>query len=62
MLRGKRAAVPGLFNKLSCLGVRLLTRKFASPIASRVLGQPRLVRPQRSQPVPLAGDSERSLT
>ncbi|MGR4897377.1 SDR family NAD(P)-dependent oxidoreductase [Stenotrophomonas sp. LARHCG68] len=50
MLGGKRTVVPGLFNKLSCFGVRFLTRRFASRIASQVLGQPRFVLPARSQP------------
>ncbi|WP_204373564.1 MULTISPECIES: SDR family NAD(P)-dependent oxidoreductase [Stenotrophomonas] len=50
MLNGKRTVVPGFFNKLSCFGVRFLTRPFASQIASHVLGKPRLVLPARSQP------------
>lgn len=47
MLRGKRTVVPGLFNKLSCFGVRFLTRRFASRVASQVLGKPRLALPAR---------------
>jgi short-subunit dehydrogenase len=48
MLRGKRTVVPGLFNKLSCLGVRFVTRQFASRLATQVLGKPRFVLPARS--------------
>jgi uncharacterized protein len=47
MHRGKRTVVPGLFNKLSCFGVRFMTRRFASRIAEQVLGKPRLVLPAR---------------
>ena len=47
MLRGKRTVVPGLFNKLSCFGVRFVTRQFASRIATQVLGKPRLALPAR---------------
>ena len=47
MLRGKRTVVPGLFNKLSCFGVRFLTRRFASRVATQVLGKPRFVLPAR---------------
>ena len=47
MLRGKRTVVPGLFNKLSCFGVRFLTRRFASRVATQVLGKPRFVLPTR---------------
>jgi short-subunit dehydrogenase len=48
MLRRKRTVVPGLFNKLSCLGVRFVTRQFASRIATHVLGKPRFALPTRS--------------
>jgi uncharacterized protein len=48
MLSGKRTVVPGLFNKLSCFGVRFLTRRFASRVATRVLGKPRLALPART--------------
>ncbi|MNY13441.1 Pyridoxal 4-dehydrogenase [compost metagenome] len=48
MLRGSRTVVPGLFNKLSCFGVRFLTRRFASRVATQVLGKPRFVLPTRS--------------
>jgi len=47
MLSGKRTVVPGLFNKLSCFGVRFLTRRFASRVATQVLGRPRLALPAR---------------
>ncbi len=47
MLAGKRTVVPGLFNKLSCFGVRFLTRRFASRVATQVLGQPQLALPGR---------------
>ena len=48
MLRGMRTVVPGLFNKLSCFGVRFLTRRFASRVTTQVLGKPRLALPARS--------------
>jgi short-subunit dehydrogenase len=41
MCKGKRNVVPGLLNKLSCWGVRLVPRRFASWLATRVLGKPR---------------------
>jgi hypothetical protein len=41
MLAGKRTVIPGLMNKLSCWGVRLVPRRFASWMARRVLGKPR---------------------
>jgi len=47
MSRRRRTVVPGLFNKLSCLGVRFLTRRFASRVATQVLGKPRLALPMR---------------
>jgi short-subunit dehydrogenase len=49
MLRGKRTVVPGLFNKLSCLSVRFVTRRFASRVATQVLGKPRLALPARRE-------------
>ncbi len=49
MRRGKRTVVPGLFNKLSCFSVRLVTRSFASWMAAQVLGNPRLSRFRREQ-------------
>ena len=41
MLAGKRNVIPGLLNKLSCFGVRLVPRAFASWMSKRVLGTPR---------------------
>ncbi len=41
MLAGRRTVIPGLVNKLSCFGVRLVPRWFASWMARRVLGRPR---------------------
>ncbi|MEJ7598574.1 MAG: SDR family oxidoreductase [Kofleriaceae bacterium] len=41
LTRGKRTVIPGIINKLSCWGVRLVPRRLASWIASRVLGKPR---------------------
>lgn len=49
MLRGKRTVVPGLFNKLSCFFVRFVTRRFASRLATQVLGKPRFVLPTRGE-------------
>jgi len=48
MLDGKRTVVPGVFNKLTCFGVRLLSRPAASWVATRVLGKPRLALPARA--------------
>lgn len=48
MLRGERTVVPGLFNQLSTFGVRFLSRRFASKVATQVLGRPRLALPARS--------------
>jgi len=39
--KGQRTAIPGLLNKLSCWGVRLVPRRLASWLATRVLGRPR---------------------
>jgi uncharacterized protein len=47
MLRGKRTVVTGLFNKLSCFFVRFVTRRFASRLATQVLGRPRRELPAR---------------
>jgi uncharacterized protein len=41
MFAGKRTVVPGAFNKLSCFGVRLVPRSWASRVARWVLGEPR---------------------
>jgi uncharacterized protein len=48
MLRSQRTVVPGLFNKLSCFSVRFVTRRFASRLATQVLGKPRFALPARS--------------
>ena len=48
MQRGKRTVIPGFINKLSCFGVRLVPRRFASWMARRVLGKPRARRPART--------------
>lgn len=41
MIAGKRNVIPGIVNKLSCWGVRLVPRWFASWMSRRVLGRPR---------------------
>ena len=41
MRRGKRNVVPGLTNKLACWSVRLVSRRLASWMSTRVLGKPR---------------------
>lgn len=41
MRRGKRNVVPGVMNKISTFGVRLVPRRFASWMAGRVMGKPR---------------------
>ena len=41
MIKRKRTVIPGFVNKLSCFGVRLVPRRFASWMANRVLGKPR---------------------
>ncbi|HUJ62360.1 MAG TPA: SDR family oxidoreductase [Kofleriaceae bacterium] len=41
MLRRRRTVIPGVMNKLSCWGVRLVPRRMASWLARRVLGTPR---------------------
>jgi short-subunit dehydrogenase len=48
MLCKKRTVIPGLFNQLSSFSVRFYSRRFASRVASQVLGQPKHVLPQRS--------------
>lgn len=48
MLANKRTVIPGAINKLSCFGVRLVPRRFASWMASRVLGKPKLALPART--------------
>lgn len=47
MLDGERTVVPGLLNQLSSFGVRFLTRRLASRVASQVLGKPRFALPAR---------------
>lgn len=49
MLAGKRNVIPGLINKISCFGVRLVPRWFASWFSARVLGKPKLVLPERTR-------------
>jgi hypothetical protein len=41
MFAGKRTVIPGAMNKLTCFGVRLVPRSFASRVAAWVLGKPR---------------------
>lgn len=41
MEKGKRIVITGWINKLSCFGVRLVPRRFASWMATRILGKPR---------------------
>ncbi|MBA3391396.1 MAG: SDR family oxidoreductase [Deltaproteobacteria bacterium] len=41
MRAGKRNVIPGVMNKISCFGVRLVPRRFASWMSRRVLGKPR---------------------
>jgi hypothetical protein len=41
MTKGKRNVIPGVLNKISCFGVRLVPRAFASWMSRRVLGKPR---------------------
>jgi uncharacterized protein len=48
MLRRQRTVVPGIFNKLTCFAVRLLSRRLASRVATQVLGKPRLALPTRT--------------
>lgn len=49
MRKGKRNVIPGVLNKLACWGVRLVPRRIASWISTRVLGKPRTeVLPSRS--------------
>jgi short-subunit dehydrogenase len=47
MLRGERTVIPGLLNQLTCFSVRFFTRRFASRVASQVLGQPKHALPNR---------------
>ncbi len=53
MIKRKRTVIPGFVNKLSCFGVRLVPRRFASWMANRVLGKPRPGElPSRTTPSP----------
>jgi short-subunit dehydrogenase len=40
MERGKRNLITGFINKLSCFGVRLVPRRFAAWVSTRVVGTP----------------------
>jgi hypothetical protein len=40
MVKKKRIAIPGLLNKLSCWGTRLVPRFIASWLARRIMGRP----------------------
>lgn len=40
MVKKKRIAIPGVMNKLSCWGTRLIPRSLASFIARRIMGRP----------------------
>ncbi len=40
MVKKKRIAIPGVMNKLSCWGTRLVPRALASFIARRIMGRP----------------------
>ena len=48
MLKRKRTVIPGLINKISCFGVRLVPRRFASWMSGRVMGKPKLALPPRT--------------
>ena len=41
MVKRERIAIPGVMNKLSCWGVRLIPRRLASWLARRIMGRPR---------------------
>jgi len=41
MRRGRRNVIPGVLNKLACWSVRLVSRRIASWMSTRVLGKPR---------------------
>lgn len=49
MLERKRMIVPGLFKKLTCFGVRFLSRPLASRVTTYVLGKPKLALPVRTK-------------
>lgn len=49
MERGKRNIITGWINKLSCFGVRLVPRRFAAWVSTRVVGiPPRAALPERT--------------
>jgi uncharacterized protein len=41
MRQGKRNVIPGVLNQLACWSVRLVSRRLAAWVATRVLGKPR---------------------
>jgi len=41
MIKRRRTVIPGVLNKLSCWGIRLVPRRVASWFATRVMGKPR---------------------
>ncbi len=41
MRKGKRNVIPGVVNKLACWSVRLVSRRLAAWMSTRVLGKPR---------------------
>src|SRR4051812_26826996 len=41
MRKGKRNVIPGVLNKLACWSVRLVSRRLAAWMSTRVLGKPR---------------------
>lgn len=50
MERGKRNIITGWINKVSCFGVRLVPRRFAAWVSTRVVGTPpRSQLPERTQ-------------
>jgi short-subunit dehydrogenase len=41
MRKGKRNVIPGVFNKLACWSARLVSRRLAAWVTTRVLGKPK---------------------
>src|SRR5215468_7549107 len=41
MLKRKRNVIPGVLNKISCFGIRFISRRLASWFAVRLMGKPR---------------------
>jgi short-subunit dehydrogenase len=41
MRKGKRNVIPGVLNKLACWSVRLVSRRLASWMSTRLLGKPK---------------------